>query len=102
MDGKDPNLKDCSRSDMERSCLYSSASSDDQEVTSITLIHCAGGDVRRINSLPLEVVPWRGSSLGSFRRSAAVEGMCMPHAGNPTSRYVVGDPSLVLHFRSLP
>ena len=51
MGGINPNLNDCSRSDMERLCPYSSASSDDEEVTSITLLRFAIGGVRRIKYL---------------------------------------------------
>lgn len=86
---------------MKRPCLYSSASSNENEVTSITILRFAGDDMRRINYLLLEVVPWRGSSLGFFRRSVAAERICMPPARNPTSRNVAGDPYLNLHFRSL-
>jgi hypothetical protein len=42
---------------MERLCLYSSDSSNNEEVTSITFLRFVGGDMRRINSPPLEVVP---------------------------------------------
>lgn len=41
------------------------------------------GDVRRTKFLPLQVVLWRRSSLGFFRRYVVIERMCMPPVCNP-------------------
>ena len=90
MGGINPNLNDCSRSDMERLCPYSSASSDDEEVTSITLLRFAIGGVRRIKYLLSKCT----HGVDPLWASSAAEGMCMSHAGNPTSQNVHGDPSL--------